>query len=200
MPTRAWALPPSWSRRSAPPSTIPMKRMLERRRALIRSSIVGAVALPLFVFVLRELAARPSETDVRLLAARTALSATRVAVHAEAKSNAGDNAKAAAEYKRAATAFDQAATLLEEFRARWFWTLASRSTARELEEWRRLAARARISAADAYHRASLDDEAYVLLRKVSRSPATPAAEAKEAEEGLQLLKGLVSDTVEESVR
>jgi tetratricopeptide (TPR) repeat protein len=167
-----------------------VERMRERRHAHIRAGVIAAVALPVFAFVLRDLAARPSETDARLLAARKGQDAAQFVGQADLRRESKNLMEAAAGYETAAQVFDEAAAVLDEFRDRWFWTLASGSVASEVEAWRRRAARARISAAEAYKNMLVKDKACDLLRKVSRSLVAPPDEVREAEERLKIYEAL----------
>lgn len=176
-----------------------VERMRERRVARIRAGIIAGVAFPLLVFVVRDFAARPPETDARIMATRKGLRAARHLTLAELDENEKLHRGAAERFEAAAATFDEAAAIVEEFRRLRFWTLASRSAATELREWRCLAAQARISAGKAYNRGGLHNEAYRLFRKVTRSPGLPEAELTKAEEEMKGLKGLV-DEVEEDAR
>jgi tetratricopeptide (TPR) repeat protein len=164
-----------------------VERMLERRRRLIRSGIAAAVAFLALIFVVREIAARPAETEARIEASGKVVEAARALERADLNLESKLNPEAAADFTSAAGRFDEAAAALEGFRGSWSWTLASRSAAKEIDEWRRLAARARLSCAEAFHRDRRFDDEYRILRKLSRSTAAPAAEAGKAEEVLQRL-------------
>lgn len=175
-----------------------VEQMRERRRARIRGVVIAAVAIPLLVFIVREFAARPSETDARIMATRNGLRAAGFLALAELDAEARLHRKATERFEAAAGAFDEAAAIVEEFRRLRFWTLASRSAATELREWRCLAARARISAARAYHASSRDGAACKLLDKMIRSGLTPVAELREAEELVESYRKLVDDVPEEA--
>ena len=176
-----------------------VERMRERRIARIRGGIIAGVALPLLVFIVRDFAARPSETDARITATRKGMRAARHLALAELAEKERLPREAVERFEAAALRFDEAAAVVEEFRRQRFWTLASRSAATELREWRCLAAQARIAAGKAYNRGGLHNEAYRLFRKVTRSPGLPEAELRKAEEEMKGLKGLV-DEVEEDTR
>jgi tetratricopeptide (TPR) repeat protein len=171
-----------------------VERMLERRRALVRSAVIAALSLPVLIFVVRDLASRPAEYEARQAAREVGFDAFKEMGAAEVRAAELRRPETAAKgFEAAARGFESAAEVVCEFRSRWGWTLSSRSAARDLAHWRQLAAEAWLAGAKAYEGFGRFDDAFRVYKRVSRAPGTPAEAAKKAEENLQRLAPLVRD-------
>jgi hypothetical protein len=157
-------------------------------------AIAAAIGVPIVIFVVRELAARPAETAMRLGTLEAGLEATRNLEKATRIRSRTGSGLAGAAHESAAEGFDEAVRLISDFRSSWGWTLASRAAGKELVVWRDQSARAWFAAAEAYERVARFDDAHRIYLKLSRSRGIPPKIADEAQMSVKRLEkqGLVS--------
>ncbi|MDZ7375801.1 MAG: tetratricopeptide repeat protein, partial [candidate division KSB1 bacterium] len=111
-----------------------VERVLERKRRILRTAIAISVAIPILIFVGRELASRPAENAAHAASLQAAMQASRSHQKGLIARERGLPAEAAETFSEAAGLFEEAARHIAEFRRRWCWTLASRSSAATLSE------------------------------------------------------------------
>lgn len=166
-----------------------VERMLERRRALVRGGILAAVALPVLVFVVREVACARAEEEARREATGLGIQAARAMGRAEVLQKRRDYDEAIESFKLAAELHEQAAKSLDAFRSGWGWTLASSSAGRGGETWRGRSARAWLSVARVYDMWR-PEEAVKVYRMLTRTPGIPPDVAEKAQAALDLVGGV----------
>ncbi len=165
-----------------------VERMLERRRALVRGGILAAAALPVLIFVLREVACRRAEEEARREASGLGVEAALASGRAEVLQRRRDYDEAIDNLSRAAESYEQAARALDRFRSDWGWTLASRSAARGSEAWRGRSARTWLSMARIYD-VWRPEEARKVYKMLTRKPGIPKDVAERAQAALDLTGG-----------
>jgi len=165
-----------------------VERMLERRRALVRGGVLAAVAFPILVFVVREVACRRAEEEARREATTLGVHAATEMGRAEVFEKRRDYDEAIKSYKRAAELFDEAGKRLSGFRSSWGWTLASSSAGRSGASWREKAGIAWYSAALVYDMWR-PQEAANIYRMLTRKPGIPPDIADKAQAALDRLEG-----------
>ncbi|MHC4248921.1 MAG: DUF4388 domain-containing protein [Planctomycetota bacterium] len=165
-----------------------VERMLERRRALVRGGVLAAVALPVLVFVVREVACRRAEADARREATGLGVQAAREMGRAEELEKRRSYDEAIKSFKRAAELHEQAAKSLDSFRSEWGWTLASRSAGQSGGMWRGRSARAWLSVARVYTMWR-PEEAVQVYTMLTRKPGIPRDVAERAQAALDLVGG-----------
>ncbi len=165
-----------------------VERMLERRRALVRGGVLAAVALPVLIFVVREVACRRAEEETRREAIGLGVQAAQAMGRAEVLQKRREYDAAIKSFKQAAEFHEQAAKVLDGFRSSWSWTLASRSLGRDAEMWRGRSARAWLSVAGVYEMWR-PAEAVKIYTMLTRKPGIPRDVAETAQAALDLVGG-----------
>jgi tetratricopeptide (TPR) repeat protein len=163
-----------------------VERMMEHRRALVRGGILAALALPVLIFIVREVACRRAEEEARREATGLGVQAAMAMGRAEVLEKRRDYDEAIRNFRRAAELFDEAEKSLAGFRSEWGWTMASSSAGRGGDLWRGRSSKAWLSVARVYDMWR-PEEAAKVYRMLTRKPGIPPDVAEKAQTALDLL-------------